>query len=110
MTAGGPQMERGEERLKAYVSRCIAGTKFGVESVEEIVSREEDGFGTAAVQVFATNLAIHRMGDNDGEAALRTMDERRGLPQLIAAASKHVYARIDVDLEGRLFVAGERVR
>ena len=97
-------MERGEQRFKAYVERSVRGTKFDVEPVRGLNTRADEGFGTEAVQVFASDLAIHRLGADDGDFELQRLDAHRGLPQVIAAASKRVYARINVDANGHLFV------
>lgn len=97
-------MERGERRLKAYVERCVRGTKFDIEAAGEINTHADDGYGTEAVRVFASDLAIRRLGADDGDTELQRMDAHRGLLQVIAEASDHVYARIDVNEKGRLFM------
>lgn len=108
MTAGGPHMERGEALLKRDVERCISGTAFDKEPVEEIMTRSESGYGTAAVCVFATDLAIHALGSR-GNYELQILDAHRGLPQVLANAGNHVFVRIDVDAAGHLRIAEPKV-
>ena len=94
-------MDRGDDLLKAYVKHCINGTAFQVENepVEELHDREEVGFGTTAFRVYATDPAISALGDG-GENALRALGDR--LRESAQQSSKHIFALIDTDANGRL--------
>jgi hypothetical protein len=104
VTADATQLEPGERLLKNYVEQCISGTSFDREPVQKLpAATSGTGFGTSAVQVFATDLALYGLR-TDGERQLRLLERSQGLRRVITGATHRAYAVIDVDRSGHLFV------
>jgi hypothetical protein len=92
-------MDEGDELLKRYVKRCINGTAFDIEPIEELQDKEEVGFGTNAFRVYATNLAINTLGEG-GEPELERLGDR--LRTAAEHSQKRVFAVIDTDSSSKL--------
>ena len=94
-------MDRGGALLAAYVKQCITGTVFEIENepVDELHDRPEEGYGTTAFRVYATDEAINTIGEH-GTDALQPLGER--LREEAQRAKRHVFALIGTDTNGHL--------
>jgi hypothetical protein len=97
--AGGEAMLRGQRVLEEYVKGAIATTSFAQGLVGELQS-EDFGVGNDSVKVFATDSAIAKLG-TEGLKVVGTIGGEL-LSDAVRRASRHVYAKLDVDETGRL--------
>lgn len=99
--AGGAHMLRGQQVLEEYVKASVSGTPFAKEDIAKLEA-EDFAIGNGALRVHASDSAIALLGTS----GMNALNEMRGekLRDAVLRASRRVYARVDVNSNGFLFL------